>query len=228
MTAYRAVVRASEAEQINGLSKAMIFWYSTKNGWIYTTPLDDNDWEVTCRIREPDDGDRSSWGKEVSVKKFITLFSEYCEPIQQLLSLVTRVKRFDYFGGRRLDSVVRHGSVALLGDASHPLSGAFGAGAAFAMEDAHVLAGAIRWAASSGRGLDDALRVFDDVRSAHYRNLYQTLDDIAVAHKKTFTEASSVDEEIVGQINNVSSPDRNWMYYHNVSPENLSLVTPVK
>lgn len=93
------------------------------------------------------------------------------------------------------------------------------------MEDAHVLAGAISWAASSGRGLGDALRVFDDVRSAHYRNLYQTLDDIAVAHKKTFTEASSVDEEIVGQINNVSSPDRNWMYYHNVSPENLSLVS---
>ncbi|KAK7211609.1 hypothetical protein V2G26_018787 [Clonostachys chloroleuca] len=215
MTAYRAVVRASEAEQINGLSKAMIFWYSTKNGWIYTTPLDENDWEITCRIREPDDGDRSSWGKEVSVKKFVALFGEYCEPIQQLLSLVTRVKRFDYFGSRRLDSVVSHGSVALLGDASHQLSGAFGAGAAFAMEDAHVLAGAISWAASSGRGLGDALRVFDDVRSAHYRNLYQTLDDIAVAHKKTFTEASSVDEEIVGQINNVSSPDRNWMYYHN-------------
>ncbi|KAJ3538983.1 hypothetical protein NM208_g5670 [Fusarium decemcellulare] len=133
------------------------------------------------------------------------------KPVQQLLSLVTRVKRFDYFGGRRLDSVVKYGSVALIGDASHPLSGAFGAGAAFALEDAHVLAGALGWAASSTRDLHDALRLFDSVRSPHYRALYQTMDTIAASQEETSRKATSVEEEIVGRIENVSKPEHNWI-----------------
>ncbi|KAF4987609.1 hypothetical protein FDECE_15363 [Fusarium decemcellulare] len=216
MTAYRTVVNARDVEQIDGIPRATVFWYSTDGKWIYTTPLDNNDWELTCRIREADDGNRSSWGREVSVAEFIAGFQEYCQPVQELLSLVTRVKRFDYFGGRRLDLVVKCGSVALIGDASHPLSGAFGAGAAFALEDAHVLAGALRWAASSTRDLHDALRLFDRVRSPHYGALYQTMDTIAASQEETSREAASVEEEIVGRIENVSKPEHNWMYYHDV------------
>ncbi|KAF4471759.1 FAD binding domain-containing [Fusarium albosuccineum] len=156
MTAYRSVVKVRDVGRIDGVPKTTVFWYSTDGKWIYTTPLDNNDWEITCRIREADDGNRSTCGKEVSVAEFIKGFQEYCPPVQQLLSLVTQVKRFDYFGGTRLDSVVKYGSVALIGDASHPLSGAFGAGAAFALEDAHVLAGALRWGASSARELHDS------------------------------------------------------------------------
>ncbi|KGO46694.1 Pyridine nucleotide-disulfide oxidoreductase, class-II [Penicillium expansum] len=214
MTAYRAVVREADVRQINGLSKAIIFWYGTNGKWIYTSPLENGDWEITCRIREPDDNDRTSWGKEVNVAKFVESFHEYCEPIQQLLSLVTRVKRFDYFGGPRLQTVINQSSVALIGDASHPLSGAFGAGAAFAIEDAHVLAGALRWAASSSHSLTEALQLFDKVRSFHYGKLYETLDEIASAHQKTFRLSASTEEEIAGQIENVSLPKHAWMYYH--------------
>ncbi|KAL3472071.1 FAD/NAD(P)-binding domain-containing protein [Aspergillus californicus] len=214
MTAYRAVVRASDAEQINGLSRAVIFWYGTDGEWVYTCPLDNNDWEITCRVREPEDNDRSSWGKEVSVTKFVDSLQGYCEPIQQLLSLVTRVKRFDYFAGNRLPNVVKHGSVTLIGDAAHPLSGAFGAGAAFAMEDAHVLAGALEWAQQTGVCLAKALQLFDDVRSAHYGSLYRTLDKIAGAHRRTIAQARSPDENITGHIENVSLDEHNWMYYH--------------
>ncbi|KAK7429867.1 hypothetical protein QQZ08_003486 [Neonectria magnoliae] len=213
---YRPVVKASDVEQINGISKATVFWYSTDSKWIYTTPLDDSDWEITCRVREAEGGDRSSWGREVSLADFLKGFQEYCEPVQQLLSLVSRVKRFDYFGGRRLQSVVKHGSVALIGDASHPLSGAFGAGAAFALEDAHTLAGALLWAASSKRDLADALRLFDSVRSPYHSALYQTMDTIAASHEETSRNAASAEEEIVGRIENVSKPEHNWMYYHDV------------
>ncbi|KAJ5598575.1 Pyridine nucleotide-disulfide oxidoreductase class-II [Penicillium hordei] len=224
MTAYRAVVRAADVRQINGLSKAIVFWYGTDGKWIYTSPLDNGDWEITCRIREPDDNDRTSWGKEVNVAKFVETFYEYCEPIQQLLSLVTRVKRFDYFGGPRLQTVINHSSVALIGDASHPLSGAFGAGAAFAIEDSHVLAGALRWAASSSHSLTEALQLFDKVRSSHYRKLYETLDEIASAHQKTFRHSASAEEEIAGQIENVSLSKHTWMFYHEVSQASASVV----
>lgn len=149
--------------------------------------------------------------------KFIEKHEEYCEPVQKLLSLITHIKRFDYFGGTRLPSVVSHQSVALIGDASHPLSGAFGAGAAFALEDAYTLARALQWAASSTGGLKDALDLFDSVRSPYYRALYQTLDDIAASHGNTLREASSVKEEIAGRIQNVSNQERKWMYYHDVS-----------
>ncbi|CAJ0548454.1 Ff.00g020670.m01.CDS01 [Fusarium sp. VM40] len=215
-TAYRAVVKVADVERITCLSRASAFWYGTEDKWIYTAPLDDEDWEVTCRIREADDGDRSTWGKEVSVAKFIEKHKEYCEPVQKLLSLITQINRFDYFGGTRLPSVVNHQSIALIGDASHPLSGAFGAGAAFALEDAHTLARALKWAASSTGGLKDALNLFDSVRSPYYRALYQTLDDIAASHGKTLREASSVEEEIAGRIENVSNQERKWMYYHDV------------
>lgn len=93
---------------------------------------------------EADDRDRSTWGKEVSMAKFIEEFEEYYEPVQKLFSLITQIKRFDYFSGTRLPSVISHQSIALIGDASHPLSSAFSAGAAFALEDANTLAQALR------------------------------------------------------------------------------------
>ncbi|KAM0540893.1 hypothetical protein ACHAPJ_013459 [Fusarium lateritium] len=216
MTAYRAVVKVSDVEQIEDISRATVFWYGTDGKWVYTTPLDNSDWEITCRIREDDDGERSTWGRIVSVDDFKRLFQEYCEPVQQLLSLVTQVKRFDYFGGSRLPSIVNHGSVALIGDAAHPLSGAFGAGAAFALEDAHALAGALCLAASSSADLEYTLRLFDNTRSPHYRALYETLDEIAASHEETVDKAATVEEEIVGRIENVSKAKHTWMYYHDV------------
>ncbi|KAH7155360.1 hypothetical protein B0J13DRAFT_618816 [Dactylonectria estremocensis] len=216
VTAYRTVVRLADAEQINGLPKAMTFWHGTEGKWVYTCPLGANDWEITCRIGESDDGDRSTWGREASVPGWISAHHEYCEPVQSLLSLATRVKRYDYFGGSRLQRAVDGSSVALIGDASHPLSGAFGAGAAFAIEDAWVLAGAIDWAYKTSRTLEHALALFDQVRSPHYRALYQTLDDIAAANRQSASQAASAEEDILTRVENVSQPKNNWMYYHEV------------
>jgi 2-polyprenyl-6-methoxyphenol hydroxylase-like FAD-dependent oxidoreductase len=60
--------------------------------------------------------------------------------------------------------------VVLIGDASHPLSGAFGSGAAFALEDGWILARAIEYTRSSG-GLKEALDIFDRIRSPYYLNM---------------------------------------------------------
>lgn len=70
------------------------------------------------------------------------------------------------FGGPRLDSVIHNGRIALIGDASHPLSGAFGSGAAFAFEDAYVLAQALAYTHSRDENISEALKLYDEVRYA--------------------------------------------------------------
>lgn len=219
MTAYRTLVSVQDAQQINSITKSTTFWYGVDGAWIYTTPLNDEDWEITVRAVEPDDdaANRSTWGRDADPAAWAGLAEGLCESARQLLSLATNVKRYDYFGANRLETVVYKGNTALIGDASHPLSGAFGAGAAFAFEDAHVLAGSLRWAAATGRSLDSALELFNQVRSLHYEALFQTLDEIAVERKRISREARSVEENIVGQIDNVSNPKHNWMLYHDVS-----------
>lgn len=76
------------------------------------------------------------------------------------------------FGGPRLASVTStDGRIVLIGDASHPLSGAFGSGAAFAFEDAYVLKAALGYAHDRGLGAGYALELFDSVRGPRYEGL---------------------------------------------------------
>lgn len=185
---------------------------------MYTCPLGGDDFEVTCKIKEPDNNhNRSSWGKEASVQHFRDSFSEFCPPIQQLLALSTWVQQFDYFAGPRLGTVVNGGSIALIGDASHPLSGAFGAGAGFALEDAHVLGGSIEWALAEGRRVEDALKLFDKVRSDHYSALYAVLDQFKDVENGIAGTVQAPDDEIEARIQGLWHSKHNWMYYHEVS-----------
>ena len=94
--------------------------------------------------------------------------------------------------------------VALIGDASHPLSGinpsspiyhiwiyiyisteripltennkyiigAFGSGAAFAMEDGWILARAIEYSVNNHSSIKEALDIFDEIRSPYYQRMY--------------------------------------------------------
>lgn len=62
--------------------------------------------------------------------------------------------------------------VALIGDASHPLSGAFGSGAAFAMEDGWILARAIEHTITSNTTIKDALEIFQRIRAPYYERMH--------------------------------------------------------
>ncbi|KAF4119338.1 salicylate hydroxylase, partial [Geosmithia morbida] len=217
-TAYRTLVSASEASKINGLPRQPIFWHGTDGKWAYTCPLGGDDWEITCSVKEPDGDARSSWGKKGNLQHFVSLFSEMCTPMQRLLGLATYVEQYDYFAGSRIDTVVSQDSIALIGDASHPLSGAFGAGAGFALEDAYVLGRAVSWAAEEGRPLGEALRILDDVRSPHYKALYEVLDEFAKVEKDLRSRSPRLDasSEIDERISGRWSANSGWMHHYRV------------
>lgn len=54
------------------------------------------------------------------------------------------------------------------------MSGAFGSGAAFAFEDAYVLARAIDHVHQRSLGMETGLRLYDEVRSPHYKALVRS------------------------------------------------------
>lgn len=216
-TAYRTLVRSSDVSKINGLPRDVIFWHGTNGKWVYTCPLGGNDWEITCSIKEPGGEQRTSWGKPASVQHFLDSFSEFCQPVQELFKLIKYVEQYDYFSGPRLESAVSlESSIALIGDASHPLSGAFGAGAGFALEDAYVLANAIHWAWKSDRPLQEALRLFDEVRSPHYKNLYDVLDGFATVNNSLAGKTLEPDDEIAQRVLGLWGERSTWMYYYEV------------
>ena len=74
-----------------------------------------------------------------------------------------------------MEKLIAWRKVVLIGDASHPLSGAFGSGAAFAMEDSWVLARAIEHTRSEVNGLAKALEIFDEIRSPYYFRMWVLL-----------------------------------------------------
>ncbi|ERS98318.1 hypothetical protein HMPREF1624_05102 [Sporothrix schenckii ATCC 58251] len=229
-TAYRSLVRTSDALDVNGMLPEVIFWHGTNSKWVYTCPLGGDTFEITCRIiegKDPEGDDqryRASWGREASVAEFVAKYAEFCAPVQQLLQLVTNVQQYDFFAGPRLETVVARSSVALVGDASHPLSGAFGAGAGFALEDAFTLAGALAWAFGAGgpSGRDTraklgvALSLYDRVRSAHYADLYRILDGYGKAEQIVAAQNLPPNGEIRARIDSVWNPKNNWIYHYEV------------
>jgi salicylate hydroxylase len=79
--------------------------------------------------------------------------------------------------GPCLAEITAWDKVALIGDASHPLSGAFGSGAAFAMEDGWILARALEREYLRNRDGDRAatvrngLRIFQAIRGPYYERM---------------------------------------------------------
>lgn len=97
-------------------------------------------------------------------------------------------REFALFTGPCLQDITAWNKVALVGDASHPLSGklihrpaavmklikrpgGFGTGSAFAMEDAWILARALEYSCDSAEPVKDALKIFDEIRSPYYRRM---------------------------------------------------------
>ncbi|WWC57474.1 uncharacterized protein I303_100006 [Kwoniella dejecticola CBS 10117] len=220
--AYRILVPQENFAHIERIPQGSCFWH-TKLTHVYTKPLDNGLFEIATRALVPDiDGTKVSWGHEVSKEEV-----GYCDTIRQILDVPDRWLEFALFGGPRLHSVIHGGRIALLGDASHPLSGAFGAGAAFAFEDAYVLAQAIAHIQKTGDSVGTALQLYDDIRGPHYEKLYHVLDGFADIAKEVEASSPEIDDnEFIEEIVQKGlHGDTKWIYTYD---ERLGQIDPAQ
>lgn len=203
--------------KINGIPWAPTFWKHTSGLYVFTCPLGNVEFEVTARIRRPN-YDAVSWGRPFDLHTLLHEYADFCLPIRQLLRLAAKgeTQEFALFSGQRLQRIVAHGNVALIGDASHPMLGNFGAGCGFALEDVYALTTTLDWAWSRMRPLVDALDLFDSIRSSHYKCLYELIDKYASIKLSLREENLPLDEEIKERTRRISLASESWMYYYEI------------
>ncbi|ORY32265.1 FAD/NAD-P-binding domain-containing protein [Naematelia encephala] len=217
--AFRVIIPQSKVAHIKGIPEGATFWH-TKETHVYTNPLDHGLFEIATRAIIPaEEGEKVSWGQKVDKSQVVGHYNGYCDTIRAIIDAPDEWLEFAMFGGPRLESVVQGGRIALLGDASHPLSGAFGSGAAFAFEDAFVLSAAIDIAIHTGRDLSWALKAYDIVRSPHYKALYEILDGFANNVKEVIEAVGDDDEDayIAETTKRNWSKKNGWIYQYDVT-----------
>ncbi|KAI3555554.1 hypothetical protein CABS01_13264 [Colletotrichum abscissum] len=218
-SAYRTIIHKPTAEKIEGIPKSPVFWQNTAGKYVFTCPLGGDDFEVTARIRRPIEGqEHVSWGRPFDFSTIASEYDEFCEPVRKVIQLAAQgeTQEFALFSGPRLKSVVHEEAIALIGDASHPLSGAFGAGAGFALEDVYALTQSVDWHWNNGGDLSAALELYDQIRSPHYRDLYKVLDDFGAMNTTLLSENLPVNEEIEERVRRAAESKSTWMYHYEI------------
>ncbi|KAL4924244.1 FAD-dependent oxidoreductase [Aspergillus undulatus] len=150
--AFPVLIPISSIDHIKDIPTSNGWWHGL-NSHLYFARVDDESekepqlCEITIRsYNEPVTPDRAAtWAIPATNERLSLDFGhaqEYNPRIQELLKAVPEGTRreFAMVAGPCLQEITAWGKVALIGDASHPLSGAFGSGAAFAMEDGWILA----------------------------------------------------------------------------------------
>ncbi|KAF5685819.1 salicylate hydroxylase [Fusarium circinatum] len=218
-SAYRTIISKADVKALGTIPQASTFWQNLGGRYVFTSPLGDDDFEVTARLSRSSEGqDQVSWGRPFDFSTLVHEYDGFCEPVRQVVRLAAKgeTQEFALFSGPRLDRVVALDSVALIGDASHPLSGAFGAGAGFALEDVYTLTKTLEWAWTRGRGIKAALELYDRIRSPHYHDLYNVLDWYAGIGKEIAAEGLSVDDEIEAKVRRTKGKKSSWMYDYDI------------
>ncbi|PMD37534.1 FAD/NAD(P)-binding domain-containing protein [Hyaloscypha variabilis F] len=185
-TAWRVLLPAASLAHIPDFPLQTSWWFGV-GGHIFMSPVDepsdpDAMFEFSCRSgREPEvSGQTVSWGIEAKNAKVLSRFKDYDLRIVEALAQVPEGdwKEFALFSGPCIEHITGWDKVVLIGDASHPLAGAFGSGAAFAMEDGWIIARALEHSLASGSStpVASALCRFESIRSPYYQRMYQFRD----------------------------------------------------
>ncbi|KAJ9609973.1 hypothetical protein H2200_006303 [Cladophialophora chaetospira] len=185
---WRVLVPVSAIKHIPELTVSTSWWHGPA-GHVYHSFVDDPEEveegermiEIAARnVVDPETvkGKTFSWGVPATKERVESHFVDYDPRIRELLSKPEegQWKEFAAFAGPRLEKLTGWNKIVLLGDASHPLSGAFGSGAAFALEDGWILARAIEYTRLRSEPLAKALDIFDHIRSPYYLRMYEYLD----------------------------------------------------
>jgi salicylate hydroxylase len=126
-------------------------------------------------------------------------------------------REFAAFAGPELAQLTAwNNKIVLVGDASHALSGAFGSGAAFAMEDGWILAQALAY---FNNDLQRALPLFDHIRLPYYSRMYAHLAQQGARRAEVLRslENPTYDEKVKIKIIKDGGGAMDWIYKNNIS-----------
>ncbi|KAI1843029.1 hypothetical protein JX266_010718 [Neoarthrinium moseri] len=218
-------------------------WWHTPTTHVYFSPVGEGLWEIACRAwHDPatHSASKVSWGVPVTNEhveshftvrpSFSTLLDtdfvrektdktkEYLPEIREALARVPTDgwREFAAFAGPELSKLTAWDSkVVLVGDSSHALSGAFGSGAGFAIEDGWVLAQALSYFRNDRR---KALHLFDEIRLPYYARMYAHLEEqstLRAAKLKTLGNPT-YDERVTNKIISDGGKDMSWIYGNDI------------
>lgn len=154
----------------------------------------------------------------LSDNKALMVVQEYIPQIREALGRVPQGgwREFAAFAGPEMDTLTAwENKIVLVGDSSHALSGAFGSGAGFAMEDGWVLA---RCLDHFGNDVGKALPLFDRIRLSYYARMYEHLSSSAArrAEKLEGIGSPSFDERVANKIISDGGKDMSWIYDNDI------------
>lgn len=197
-------------------------WWHAPSTHVYFSPVGEGLWEIAARAYQDPAvhaAEKSSWGVPVANELVESHFETYLPRIREALHRVPRGswKEFAAFAGPELESLTHwNDKIVLVGDSSHALSGAFGSGAGFAMEDGWVLAKALLVCRNDVHG---ALDMFNRVRLPYYSRMYKHLAEIGEHRERALRELGrtpSDEERVRSKVINPGGKDMRWIYGNDI------------
>ncbi|EPQ52631.1 FAD/NAD P-binding domain-containing protein [Gloeophyllum trabeum ATCC 11539] len=196
-------------------------WWHLPTSHVYLSPVGEGLGEIAARQwQDPaiHSASKVSWGVPVSKEHVESHFTDYLPAIREVLRKVQEGdwREFAAFAGPELSRLTAwNNKVVLVGDSSHALSGAFGSGAGFAMEDGWILAQALSYHRND---LNKALPLFDAIRVPYYTRMYKHIQAEAAARENKLRELGDVSEEDRVKIKVIKDGgiDMSWIYENNI------------
>ncbi|KAJ6094952.1 hypothetical protein N7467_002465 [Penicillium canescens] len=224
-TAFRVLVPRSRLSHIPDITPTTSWWWG-EAGHVYLSDVDDETetenplFEITVRsYREPEiPGETVYWGIPATNAKVASRVKAFDQRIRDAVSTVAEGewREFATFAGPRLEKISGWDKVVLIGDASHPLSGAFGSGATFAMEDGWILARALERTRFTSHLARDALKIFESIRSPYYNKMYQHLDESKSRTQKFQAETEDFDAILQYKVDSFLYGDKDFIYKNDI------------
>ncbi|KAF1353211.1 hypothetical protein BDV97DRAFT_309611, partial [Delphinella strobiligena] len=197
-------------------------WWHGPTSHVYLSRVGENLGEIAARSwQDPvvHSADKVSWGVSVSNAYLLTKSQEYLPQIKEVLTRVADGdwREFAAFAGPELSQLTAwDNQIVLVGDASHALSGAFGSGAGFAMEDGWILARALQYFQND---LSRALPLFDAIRLPYYSRMYAHLASEGLKRADTLKNLidPTCDDKVKIKIIKDGGAEMGWIYQHNIA-----------
>ncbi|CAH0000131.1 unnamed protein product [Clonostachys byssicola] len=224
-TQWRTLVPRSSLDHLPDVTHATGWWWG-ETGHVYFSDVDDLSetsdpyFEITVRsYHEPHvPGETVVWGVPATNEKVASRVEKFDQRIRDAVAVVPegQWREFASFAGPRLETLTAWDKVVLIGDASHPLSGAFGSGATFAMEDGWILAQALQYTKGSPHQIRDALEIFEQIRAPYYEKMYVHLDEVKVNLQQAQAKVSTFDEKLQLKIDHFLLGDKDFIYKNDI------------